>query len=36
MTKTILLAEDDRFLRRAAETKLKQAGFTVRIAVDGE
>ena len=36
MTKTILLAEDDRFLRRAAETKLKQAGFDVRVAVDGE
>lgn len=36
MTKTILLAEDDRFLRRAAETKLKQCGFEVRVAVDGE
>jgi CheY-like chemotaxis protein len=36
VTKTILLAEDDRFLRRAAETKLKQAGFDVRVAVDGE
>jgi two-component system, OmpR family, phosphate regulon response regulator PhoB len=34
--KSILLAEDDRFLRRACETKLKQAGFTVRVAVDGE
>jgi len=35
-TKSILLAEDDRFLRRACETKLKQAGFNVRVAVDGE
>ena len=26
----------DRFLRRACETKLKQAGFDVRVAVDGE
>jgi CheY-like chemotaxis protein len=34
--KSILLAEDDRFLRRACETKLKQAGFNVRVAVDGE
>ncbi len=36
MTKTILLAEDDRFLRRACETKLKQCGFDVRVAVDGD
>jgi two-component system alkaline phosphatase synthesis response regulator PhoP len=36
MTKSILLAEDDRFLRRACETKLKQAGFDVRVAIDGE
>ena len=36
MTKSILLAEDDKFLRRAAETKLKQAGFNVRVAVDGD
>ena len=36
MTKSILLAEDDKFLRRAAETKLKQAGFDVRVAVDGD
>ncbi len=35
-SKSILLAEDDRFLRRACETKLKQAGFDVRVAVDGE
>jgi CheY-like chemotaxis protein len=36
VTKTILLAEDDRFLRRACETKLKQCGFDVRVAVDGD
>ncbi len=36
MTKTVLLAEDDRFLRRACETKLKQCGFDVRVAVDGD
>jgi CheY-like chemotaxis protein len=34
--KRILLAEDDRFLRRAAQTKLEQAGYTVEVAVDGE
>jgi CheY-like chemotaxis protein len=32
----ILLAEDDRFLRKAAETALKRHGFTVIPAVDGE
>ena len=32
----ILLAEDDRFLRKAAETALKRHGFTVLAAVDGE
>ena len=32
----ILLAEDDRFLRKAAETALKRQGFTVLAAVDGE
>ena len=32
----ILLAEDDRFLRKAAETMLKRAGFTVIAAADGE
>ena len=32
----ILLAEDDRFLRRAAEAALKRAGFTVLAAADGE
>ena len=34
--KDILLAEDDRFLRRACETKLRQRGFSVRVAVDGD
>jgi DNA-binding response OmpR family regulator len=33
---TILLAEDDRFLRKAAETMLKRHGFTVTTAGDGE
>ena len=32
----ILLAEDDRFLRKAAEATLRQHGFTVLTAVDGE
>jgi len=32
----ILLAEDDRFLRRAAEATLRQRGLTVVTAVDGE
>ena len=32
----ILLAEDDRFLRRAAEATLRHHGFTVFTAVDGE
>jgi DNA-binding response OmpR family regulator len=32
----ILLVEDDRFLRRAAEASLKRRGFAVRVAVDGE
>jgi DNA-binding response OmpR family regulator len=35
-TRRILLAEDDRFLRKAAETALKRQGFTVLPAVDGE
>lgn len=34
--KTILLVEDDRFLRRACEASLRQRGFTVITAVDGE
>ena len=34
--RTILLAEDDRFLRRAAEVTLKQRGFTVLLAADGQ
>jgi DNA-binding response OmpR family regulator len=33
---TILLAEDDRFLRKAAETMLKRHGFAVTTAGDGE
>jgi CheY-like chemotaxis protein len=32
----ILLAEDDRFLRKAAEATLRRSGFTVVTAVDGE
>lgn len=32
----ILLAEDDRFLRRAAEAALRRHGFTVLTASDGE
>ena len=32
----VLLAEDDRFLRKSAETALKRHGFTVVAAVDGE
>jgi CheY-like chemotaxis protein len=32
----ILLAEDDRFLRKAAETTLKRLGYTVFAAADGE
>lgn len=32
----VLLAEDDRFLRKAAETALKRHGFAVIAAVDGE
>lgn len=34
--KRILLAEDDRFLRKAAEATLRRHGFTVLTAVDGE
>jgi DNA-binding response OmpR family regulator len=34
--KRILLAEDDRFLRRAAEARLRQQGFEVLTATDGE
>jgi two-component system phosphate regulon response regulator PhoB len=33
--RTILIAEDDRFLRRAAELALKQRGFSVVLAEDG-
>ena len=32
----VLLAEDDRFLRKAAEARLRQRGYTVIAAVDGE
>lgn len=32
----VLLAEDDRFLRKAAQTALQARGFTVTAAVDGE
>lgn len=35
-TKTILLAEDDRFLRRACEAALTRRGLTVIAAEDGE
>lgn len=35
-TRRVLLAEDDRFLRKAAETALKRQGFGVLSAVDGE
>lgn len=34
--KRVLLAEDDRFLRRACEQSLRQRGYTVTSAVDGE
>ncbi len=32
----VLLVEDERFLRKAAETSLRRPGFTVLIASDGE
>lgn len=34
--KRVLLVEDDRFLRRACEKSLRQQGFTVSTASDGE
>jgi CheY-like chemotaxis protein len=34
-TKRILLAEDDRFLRKAAEAVLSRSGFTISTAQDG-
>lgn len=34
--KRVLLVEDDRFLRRACEASLRQRGFTVMAAADGE
>lgn len=36
MAHRILLVEDDRFLRKAAEAVLKKHGFTVQTAADGE
>jgi two-component system, OmpR family, phosphate regulon response regulator PhoB len=33
---TILVVEDDRFLRRACEVSLQQRGFVVKSATDGE
>jgi CheY-like chemotaxis protein len=36
MAARILLVEDDRFLRRAAEAMLRKQGFDVRVAADGE
>lgn len=35
-SKSILLVEDDRFLRKAAEATLRRHGFIVRTAADGE
>jgi CheY-like chemotaxis protein len=35
-TQRILVAEDDRFLRKAAEMALKRRGYTVLTAADGE
>jgi CheY-like chemotaxis protein len=34
--KRVLVVEDDRFLRRACEASLRQRGFTVVVAADGE
>jgi DNA-binding response OmpR family regulator len=34
--KRILVVEDDRFLRKAAEAALRRSGFTVLVAADGE
>ena len=36
LTKRVLVAEDDRFLRRACEEALRQLGLTVLTAADGE
>ena len=35
-TRTVLVVEDDRFLRRACEAGLQELGFTVICATDGE
>lgn len=34
--RSVLIVEDDRFLRRACEVSLRQRGFTVLTATDGE
>jgi len=34
--RSVLIVEDDRFLRRACEVSLRQRGFTVLTAADGE
>lgn len=36
MSARVLLAEDDRFLRKASEMVLRRHGFTVLLAVDGD
>ncbi|HEX7085549.1 MAG TPA: response regulator [Vicinamibacterales bacterium] len=36
MSTRVLLVEDDRFLRRAAEAMLRRHGYDVRTAADGE
>lgn len=36
MTRSILIAEDDKFLRRAVEVALKKRGHTVLLAADGQ
>ena len=36
MSAQVLLVEDDRFLRKAAEAMLRRNGFTVRTAADGD
>jgi two-component system phosphate regulon response regulator PhoB len=36
MSRRILLVEDDRYLRRACEVSLRQRGFAVAVAVDGQ
>lgn len=36
VVRSVLVVEDDRFLRRACEVSLRQRGFTVLTATDGE